>query len=56
MIPSTALSKEGNGLGLALVNRIVKILNGTIDVYSKEGHGATFIIKNKKSSQNCVKC
>ncbi len=46
----TSHSKEGNGLGLALVNRIVKISDGKIDVYSKEGEGSTFVVTLKKES------
>lgn len=36
---------EGNGLGLALVKRIVNICNGKIIVESKENIGTTFIVK-----------
>lgn len=35
---------EGTGIGLALVNELVKVLNGTITVASTEGQGTTFIV------------
>ncbi|GAB3559788.1 hybrid sensor histidine kinase/response regulator transcription factor [Spirosoma fluminis] len=35
---------EGTGIGLALVNELVKVMNGTITVTSVEGQGTTFIV------------
>lgn len=35
----------GNGLGLSNVKRIVEAHSGTIQVRSREGHGATFVMK-----------
>jgi len=38
-------SGQGNGLGLSLVNRIVELCGGTIDVRSELGYGTEFIVK-----------
>jgi signal transduction histidine kinase len=38
-------SSEGNGLGLALVNRIINLCSGIIEVNSEVEKGSTFIIK-----------
>ena len=35
---------KGNGLGLTNTQSIILNHNGTIDVYSKQGHGSTFVI------------
>lgn len=43
----TSHSHEGNGLGLALVKKIVDIIGGDILVSSKENHGTTFTVKLK---------
>lgn len=39
---------EGNGLGLALVKKIIDILGGEIIVRSKQNEGSVFIVKLKK--------
>ena len=41
--------KEGNGLGLALVKRVIDSLGGKIEVESELNKGTTFTITIKES-------
>ena len=48
----TSHSKEGNGLGLALVKKVIDVLGGTIAVESEIGKGTKFsvILEGKKNA------
>lgn len=43
----TSRSSEGNGLGLALVKKVIDVIGGEIAVESKVGIGSTFTVKIK---------
>ena len=43
----TSHSGEGNGLGLALVKRVIDTLGGEISVVSEVGRGSIFKVKIK---------
>lgn len=47
----TSHQTEGNGLGLALVKRVIEIVGGELSVESEEGKGSVFEIKLKKDTE-----
>ena len=45
----TSHASEGNGLGLALVKKVIDIIGGSISVESKLNEGTTFIVTIKEN-------
>lgn len=42
--PATSKLHEGTGLGLYLIKRYLELMNGNINLYSKEGQGTCFVV------------
>jgi signal transduction histidine kinase len=45
---SKSRTHEGSGIGLALVQELVRIHDGIVEVQSEEGEGSTFVVRLKK--------
>ena len=50
----TSHATEGNGLGLALVKRVIDLAGSDISVESELGKGTTFTVKIRRNNQNTL--
>lgn len=50
----TSHATQGNGLGLALVKRIIDITGSDISVESELGHGTTFTVKMRRENNGTI--
>lgn len=48
--------KDGNGLGLSIVKRIIELLDGSIECRSRSGNGTEVLVKIPKNHENKAVC